>query len=85
MDLRRRNREVTCARLGSADVSKKRNDCFHGRMERQQKQGSESVDNEPWLHTVSNTGQRGKLRGFLSSGDLAFLPQGEIAGSDVSV
>ena len=85
MDLTRRNREVTCARLASADVSKKRNDCFHGRMERQQKHGSESVDNKPWLHTLSNTGQRGMLRGFMSSGDPAFLPQGETAGSDVSV
>jgi hypothetical protein len=25
------------------------------------------------------------LRGFLPGGDLAFLPQGEIAGSDVRV
>ena len=85
MDLTRRNREATCVRLGSADVSEKRNDCFHGRMERQQKQGSKSVDNEPWLHTLSNTGQRGMLRGFLPSADLAFLPQGEVAGSDVRV
>ena len=85
MDLTRRNREATWASLGAPDVREKRNDCFHGRMERQQKQRSESVDNEPWLHTLSNTGQRGMLRGFLPSGDLAFLPQGEIAGSDVSV
>ncbi len=85
MDLTRRNREVTCVRLGPADVSKKRSNCFHGRMERQQKQGSKSVDKEPWPHTLPNTGQRGMLRGFLPSGDLAFLPQGEIAGSDVRV
>jgi len=85
MDLTRRNREATCVRLGPADVSEKRNDCFHGRMERQQEQGSESVDKEPWPHTLSNTGQRGMLRGFLPTGDLAFLPQGEIAGSDVSI
>ncbi len=85
MDLPRRNREMTCERLGSADLSEKRNDCFHGRMERQQEQGSESVDYEPWLHTQLNTGQGEMLRGFLPSGDLAFLPQREIAGSDVSV
>src|SRR6267142_726274 len=75
MDLTRRNREMTCVRLRSADVSEKRNDCFHGRKERQQEQGSESVDKEPWPHTLSNTGQRGMLRGFLPTGDLAFLPQ----------
>lgn len=85
MDLARRNGDVTCAGLGSADVSEKRNDCLHRRMERQQEQRSESVDNEPWPHTLSNTGQRGMLRGFLPSGGLAFLLQGEIAGSDVSV
>lgn len=85
MDLTRRNGETTCVRLGPADVSEKRNDCFHWRMERQQKQGSESVDKEPWPHTLLNTGQRGMLRGFLPSGDLALSPQREITGSDVSV
>jgi hypothetical protein len=62
---------MTCERLGSADVSEKRNDCFYRRVERQQEQGSESVDNEPWLHTLTNTGQRGMLRGLLPSGGLA--------------
>jgi hypothetical protein len=51
MDSAPGNREVTCVRLGPADVSEKRNDCFHGRVERQQKQGSKSVDHEPWVHT----------------------------------
>ena len=75
MILTLKNGEETCVRLGSADVGKKRNDCFHGRMERQQEQGSKSVDNEPGPHTISNTIQRKILRGFLSKADLAFLPQ----------
>ena len=47
MNLEGNNKDVICVSLEFADVREKGNKCAHGRMERQNEQRSESVNEKP--------------------------------------